>query len=85
MNTDRNERLSDGKDSFCHKVNLVVEGYYPPPPLNPNAKSMSSDSVVSSTVGSEFLDLLAEGLEIPESQSNVQTSIEGNVPARIIY
>ena len=74
----------DEKDSFCHKVNLVVEGYYPPPPLNSNGKSMSSDSVVSSTVvtpplpqtSSEFFDLLAEGLDIP-LQSNTQTSLEG--------
>lgn len=77
---ERNEKSPDEKDSFCHKVNLVVEGYYPPPPLN--SKNMSSDSVVSSTVGTsplpqtpaEFLDLLAEGLDIPVTQST-----EGNL------
>ncbi len=87
-NSEQGEKPSEDEETFCHKVNLVVEGYYPAPPLNmSNQLNTSTDAVVSSTVGTpplpqtsaDFLDLLSEGLEIPEGPINVQTtSTEGS-------
>lgn len=76
----RDEKATDEKEKSCRKVNLVVEGYYPPTLNNDNN---TTESVVSSTVGtpplpqttSEFLDLLSEGLEIPVSQLPTQSNM----------
>ncbi|XP_065223334.1 death-inducer obliterator 1 isoform X2 [Planococcus citri] len=80
---DNNEKTVDDKEKPCRKVNLVIEGYYPS--ASPNAVDRNTtDSVVSSTVGtpplptrnsSEFLDLLAEELEIPVSQLPSQSNM----------
>lgn len=81
--TEKNEKSDEDKEKCCRKVNLVVEGYYPPATNSgPEKTNVNVESVVSSTVGTpplpqtapEYLDLLSEGLEIPVSQSNLHTT-----------
>ena len=82
---EKKEKTPNENNMFLQEVSPMVEDYYPLPPSNSNSKNMPSDSIVSSTVGtppspqtsSELFDLLAEGLDIPGPQSNVQTSLEG--------
>lgn len=89
MEVNKDDKAADVKDKPCRKVNLVVEGYYP---TAVNEKNSTTESVVSSTVGtpplpqttSEFLDLLSEGLEIPVSHSPTQSNMHATAGDIII-